>query len=48
MDWNDRETESSGFGAGVRQVIIVLGVVFAATLAVVVGLQEISVLGKEI
>lgn len=42
MNWDDRVKDSGGFGVGVRQVVIVLGTVFAATLAVVVGKQMSS------
>ncbi len=42
MDWDDRGKDSGRFGTGVRQVAIVLGTVFAATLAVVVGKQMSS------
>lgn len=41
MDWDDRETGSSSAGAGAKQVVLVLSVVFAATLAIVVG-KEMS------
>jgi len=41
MDWDDRVTDSSRAGAGAKRIVIVLGVVFAATLAVVVG-KEMS------
>lgn len=42
MDWDDRVTDSRGFGTGLRQVAAVLGLVFAVTLAVVVGKQMSS------
>jgi hypothetical protein len=41
MDWDDRVTDRRRPGAGVKQVAIVLSIVFAATLAVVVG-KEMS------
>ncbi len=42
MDWDERVTDSDGFGRGARQVAAVLGTVFAVTLTVVVGKQMSS------
>ena len=42
MDWDDRVTDRGRSGSGVKQVTIVLSVVFAATLAVVVGKEMCS------
>jgi hypothetical protein len=41
MDWDDRVTDRGRSGSGIKQVAIVLSVVFAATLAIVVG-KEMS------